>query len=340
MNKFLTNSERKDLLIQHKKERDKRIADRIKVVLLYDDGWTSEMIARALFIDDSTIRRHLHDYRDENRLAPDHKGSEPILTSEESESLSKHLEDKCYAKVKEIQEYVRKTYNKISSVSTLTTWLKVHDFTYKKPKITPKADPELQKEFLKRYEDILNLAALDGHPVLFGDSVHPSQQTRPSYGWIKKGKDKIIEVNNGQKRLNIMGAINLETLVFNYKIFDTINGLATIEYFKLIETVYPDCLKIYLILDNAGYHKSEEVQEYLKTSRIQVIFLPPRSPNLNAIEPLWKVMHEYVSNNIVYEKFKDFKKSTLNFFDVTMPSIHYILVSRITDNFRLTSCAK
>ena len=35
---MLTKEERTTLLSQHKSERDKRIADRIKVVLLHDDG--------------------------------------------------------------------------------------------------------------------------------------------------------------------------------------------------------------------------------------------------------------------------------------------------------------
>jgi len=40
MNKLLSNEERSQLRVQHKKERDKRVCDRIKAVLLYDQGWT------------------------------------------------------------------------------------------------------------------------------------------------------------------------------------------------------------------------------------------------------------------------------------------------------------
>ena len=61
MIKFLSEAERDTLLAQNKKERDKRIADRIKVALLYDDSWTIDKIAKALFIDASTIFRHLED---------------------------------------------------------------------------------------------------------------------------------------------------------------------------------------------------------------------------------------------------------------------------------------
>lgn len=340
MGNMLTKTEREKLLSQHRREKDKRVADRIKVVLLFDKGWSADKISAALFLDDSTIRRHLSAYKEENRLKGNHKGSEPILTKAESKLLSDHLEIETYVKVKDIQSYVRRSYQKEICISTLTSWLKKNGFSYKKPKLNPKGDPELQKQFIEDYNNLMNKASLDDTPVLFGDSVHPSQQTRPAYGWIKKGKDKIIEIHSGRKRLNVMGAINLETMGFEYNTFDTINSEATIVFLKQIERSYPEAVRIDLILDNAGYHRSYEVTEYLKTSRVNVHFLPPRSPNLNAIERLWKIMHEHVSNNKVYNKFKDFKKAVLEFFDNTVPNIYDLLVDRITDNFHPTSCAK
>jgi hypothetical protein len=39
---FLTDQERTQLKMQHKRERDKRICDRIKAVLLSDEGWTPQ----------------------------------------------------------------------------------------------------------------------------------------------------------------------------------------------------------------------------------------------------------------------------------------------------------
>lgn len=340
MYKILTEEERSKLLIQHKTERDKRIADRIKVILLSDDDWNAEAIAKALFIDDATVRRHLNLYNEEQRIKPNNKGSEPLLTKSESELLSVHLEAECYVKAKDIQSYIRTTYNKELTVSTVTLWLKNNNFTYKKPKLVPLANPELQRQFIEHYELLLNKASMDNTPVLFGDGVHPSQQTRQSFGWIKKGKDKIIEINSARKRLNILGAINLETMRFEYKDFETINGAATIKFFAKLENAYPKAARIDLILDNAGYNKSEEVISFLKSSRIKVHFLPPRSPNLNAIERLWKIMHEHVSNNRVYHKFQDFKKAIFQFFDSSMPLIFDTLVSRITDNFRIIQCAK
>ncbi|WP_410520671.1 transposase [Candidatus Tisiphia endosymbiont of Dioctria rufipes] len=44
-------------------------------------------------------------------------------------------------------------------------------------------------------------------------------------------------------------------------------------------------------------HKSKKVKEYLVNSKIELVFLPPYSPNLNPIERLWKLMHRIVTNN-------------------------------------------
>ncbi len=340
MYKILNESERANLIVSHKKERDGRVRDRIKAVLLYDDGWTPPKIAKALFTDEGTIRRYLNTYHEEKDLSLKYKGSSPKLNEEESKALSEHLESQTYLKIKDIQAYVEATFQKRLGISTLHEWLKNNKFSYKKPKLMPKnVDLVKQKEFIDFYETLMNEASLEGEPVLFGDSVHPSQQTRPSYGWIKRGKDKPIETTGARKRVNLMGVLNLETMRFGYQDFETINGQSAIEFLKKVETMYPRAKKIHLIWDRAGYHTSQEVKEFLKTSRIKVHYLPPRSPNLNPIERLWKIMHEYVSNNRTYENFKKFKESLFHFFDNIIPNIKEILINRITDNFQLLNPA-
>ena len=47
---FLTDEERASLQQQHKKERDGRVRDRIKAVLLRDKGWTWMQISDALLL--------------------------------------------------------------------------------------------------------------------------------------------------------------------------------------------------------------------------------------------------------------------------------------------------
>ena len=92
MDKLLTAKERQNLIQQHRKERDKRICDRIKAVLAYDDGYTYTEIAKILLLDDETIRRHIKDYQREQKLATTNGGSESKLTDSESRALIEHLQ--------------------------------------------------------------------------------------------------------------------------------------------------------------------------------------------------------------------------------------------------------
>ncbi len=51
MKRSLNSTEREELIKSHRKKRDKRICDRIKAVLLHDDGYSYSKIARILLID-------------------------------------------------------------------------------------------------------------------------------------------------------------------------------------------------------------------------------------------------------------------------------------------------
>ncbi len=338
---ILSAEERSRLLVQHKRERDGKLRDRIKVVLLFDDGWTPTAIARALFIDDETVNRQLEIYGTESRLTSNHKGQKPLLTDEDSQALEAHLESLVYVKVKDIQAYVKATFNKQLAVSTLTLWLKNHKFSYKKPKLVPKnAAPIKQAVFIEAYKKLMIEAAVEGDPVVFGDGVHPTQQVRPSYGWMRRGQDTVIETTGARKRINVLGAFNVETTQFDYDTYETINAAAAISFLKTLEQAYPKARKIHCILDQAGYFTAKEVVAFLDTSRVKVLHLPPRSPNLNPIERLWKIMHEYVSNNRTHDTFKKYKESLFIFFDKTIPAIRDELVSRITDNFQPLILAK
>ena len=60
--------------------------------------------------------------------------------------------------------------------------------------------------------------------------------------------------------------------------------------------------RIILILDNARIHHAKLLQPYLDSmkDRLELVFLPPYSPNLNIIEGLWKWLKSEVINNVFF----------------------------------------
>jgi transposase len=193
---------------RHRKERDRRVADRFKAILLSAEGWTQQQIAQALRIRYETVQNHLNDYRNHKKLKPENGGSESRLSVDQTEKLIKHLEGKTYLKVKLICEYVQKTFGITFSSSGMTKWLTRNGFSYKKPKGTPaKANLEQQQAFIAYYQHLFNSIDED-EPVEFGDAVHPTMATKISYGWIRTGQDKLIATTASRTRMNILGSIN------------------------------------------------------------------------------------------------------------------------------------
>ena len=336
MDSFLDQSEREYLEKRHKRERDGRIRDRIKAVLLYDKGWSYRRIAEALFISPEAVRQHTLDYEAGRKLSPENGGSSGKLNQAQTRFLLEHLRDHIYLYAKDIVAFVWDQFEVVFSVSGMTQWLKNHGFSYKKPVVTPgKAHEEVQKLWIKFYENLkMNLS--EDEVICFMDGVHPTHNTKPSYGWIQKGQRKEIRTNTGRQRLNLSGVIDMLSKQVFVQEDETLDADSTISFLKMIEKAYPSKRAVHVFCDNARYYRNQKVSAFLEASKICLHFLPPYSPNLNPIERLWKLTNEQVINNKYYEKFSEFKHSVIGFLQTLSDppkEILSILQSRITDNF-------
>lgn len=335
MKGFLTHEARASLLARHRRERDRRSADRIKAVLLSDQGWSFRHISEALLLDEATISQHVRDYQEREKLLPENGGSLGKLSLEQADALEAHLETVTYLKVSAICAYVEETYGVTYTVSGMTDWLKGHHFSYKRPKGTPaKADPVQQEAFIQAYEAIEKEACEKGEPVLFLDGVHPTMATKVTGGWIRKGVNKPIQTTASRTRLNLLGTLNLATMGLKVLPFETLNGEALSLYFAQIRKDHPDGKRIHLILDQGPYNTCQVAKEAARQHNIVLHYLPPYSPNLNPIERVWKIMNEHVRNNVFFKTAKDFKESILAFFNKTWPQIAQSMVDRVNDNFQ------
>jgi transposase len=337
---FLSDDERAQLRAQHKLERDGRIRDRIKAVLLFDKGWSVAAIAEALLLSEDAIRTHVTEYKESKKLKPENGGSVQKLSSEHSDQLVKHLQSHTYLYVKDIIAYVQSTWSVTYSVPGMRNWLQRYGFSYKKPALVPgKANEQQQREWLAQYEKLKQDLPAD-ETICFIDGVHPTHNVQPAYGWIKKGVRKEIPANTGRARVNLSGVVDVITHKVLVQEDDMLNAEATISFLRKLEDAYPTKSKIHLFSDNARYYRNKSVTEYLKTSRIRLHFLPPYSPNLNPIERLWKWMKECVLYNTYYEDFEDFKSAIFGFF-ATLSTLDAESVlgqtfrSRVRDRFRL-----
>ena len=244
-----------------------------------------------------------------------HQGSKPLLNQDQISQLCEELDRTTYLTTISIRAFIEKAFGVKYSQSGATNFLHQLGFTYKKPKLVPaNADKQAQDEFIKFYLNFMEKKPSD-EIVFFADGVHPQHNSLPSYGWIRKGEDRELKSNTGRSRFNIHGAMNAETFETTIVASESnIDHESTIALFAQLLILYPVAKRIHVILDNAKYHYSKEVTAFVSTSRINIVYLPAYSPELNLIERLWKVFKKNVIYNKYYEKFESFKTACLDFF--------------------------
>jgi transposase len=332
--RLLNDQERSQLESCLKKTKDLAEWRRVFVILSYDEGQSAEDLAKLTRLSVWTVENYLKEYSANNKTKNDPRGgSASKLSHEETRSLEEHLSQTTYLKVKGIIAYVKKAFGKQYSRSGMTQWLIEHGFTFKKPeKIPGKLDPAKQEQFIEEYRHLKD--SLGPHDELyFLDAVHPEYQSQAMCGWIKKGECKTLQTTGKQTRLHFIGALSLKEMNVIVREYKTIDADAMIRFLKDLESGKSQG-QLHIVLDNASAHKNHKLIDYLKTSRIRLHYLPPYSPNLNAIERLWKVFREVTLYNRYFANCSDFFVEVRGFFADKVHRLRRLLKQRINDNFQ------
>lgn len=314
-NKFLTPEQRQELLRELRLEDKAKYSDRIKVILLLDDEKTYKEIKEFLFLDEGTIANYRRRYKEggiEELVSDDYSGRKSKLSEKESLELQEHLIEYLYDNTLDICEYVFKKYHVQYSISGMLALLHRLNFSYKKAKGVPgKANKEKQEEFVEKINQITNENAL----VYFADATHPTHQTELSYGWILKGNDKEILTSSGRRRINILGAIEINSYSVLTNFYEVINQESVCTFLCNLRDKHSINEKIYFILDRGPANYAKTVRDVAHMLNIELLYLPSYSPNLNPIERLWKFFKKEVLRNKYFEKFTDFEKACYGFFE-------------------------
>ncbi len=98
------------------------------------------------------------------------------------------------------------------------------------------------------------------------------------------GLSKAQKINGILNVFGVYDNINNNLWTYGYK---QKTGKQFLDFIKKVDQKYDNNVKqIFLILDNLSIHRSNKVKETLARyhPRIQLVFLPTRSPELNVIE--------------------------------------------------------
>ena len=302
-----------------------RLARRANALVLLDDGMSCEAIAKVLLLDDDTIRTWYRLYEEdgiEGLTNFSYEGSACQLSGEQQEKLKAWVATALPRTTRQVGAWIENEFGVVyEGRSGLIALLHRLGLEYHKPNVIPrKLDEEKQKAFIEGYEKLLNSLG-DDEAVLFADAVHPTHAARPVGCWAPSQEKLAIEQTSGRQRINIHGAIDLETGQTRMIEALTIDAASTIRLLQSIEALYPMLALIHVFLDNARYHHAKLVQEWLALPgrRIKLHFIPTYCPHLNPIERLWGLMHRNVTHNKCYATCAQFADATLSFLREKVP---------------------
>jgi transposase len=106
--------------------------------------------------------------------------------------------------------------------------------------------------------------------------------------WARVGSQPEIPSTGQRNTLKIFGTIELYFARFLYQFQTVFNAITYVSYLeRIVNRYYPR--KIFLIHDNATYHRDRNVWQWFSEHRkyIEVYNLPRYSPELNALERIW-----------------------------------------------------
>jgi DDE superfamily endonuclease len=113
--------------------------------------------------------------------------------------------------------------------------------------------------------------------------------------WMLKGHRPIIRVQHRYEWLYVYGFAHPESGDTHWLLLPSVNVevfTIALEQFAQAVGACPD-RRIILVLDRAGWHSS---QTLVVPDGIQLVFLPPYSPELQPCERLWPLSNEAIAN--------------------------------------------
>jgi transposase len=168
--------------------------------------------------------------------------------------------------------------------------------------------------------------------VFFVDAAH--FVFAPFLGYLWSFVRLFVEAPSGRQRFSVLAAINAVTLEI---VKCTTEKSVNAESMKdLLTLIYNLNLKtpITIVLDNARYQHCSTVREYAELLNIELLFLPPYSPNLNLIERLWKFVKRTCLYTKTYENFSAFCSAISDTINQAPTTYREKLKSLMTLNFQ------
>jgi transposase len=156
----------------------------------------------------------------------------------------------------------------------------------------------------------------------------------PFLGFLWCFSRVFIKAPSGRQRFNVLAALDAVSHQLVTVTNDSyIKAHCVCHLLLKLRLLFPDD-PLTLVLDNARYQHCRLVLDVAQILEIELLFLPPYSPNLNLIERLWKFVKKECLATHYYPSFATFKEAISACLDQTQTTHKQALDSLLTLNFQ------
>ena len=308
----LTTTQRDELLRTYRKDADPELRFRAHIILLLGEGHAWDTIEATLFCSSRTIDRWLKRFQAEGtagligkkRGRPFRLGLGWVATlvawvTTQSPSDFGFLRSRWSCAV--LALLLRDREGVRASRETVRRMLHRGNLVYRRPRPVPPPNEEQRRVKLAELRKVLEELP-DDETAVWQDEVEV--HTNPKIGrmWMPKGRQAKVQTPGTNTKRHLSGSIHWRTgqvFVTEGAPKQKRDSRFFIEHLDDLRRRLRRYKKIHVICDNAGFHTSHEVIEYLwkHEGRIEVHLLPNYSPDYNPIERVWWHLHENITRN-------------------------------------------
>ncbi len=147
---------------------------------------------------------------------------------------------------------------------------------------------EKRRRYLRRVRRI--------HPdrLVFLDESWLTTAMHRSHAWVSRGTEAIQRrPMKWGKNLTLLGAIRRSGWVQTSTMFETTNADRFVCWLRgrLLPKLHAGDV---LVMDNLAAHHDARVPKLAAAKGVEILYLPPYSPDLNPIEPAWALQKQFV----------------------------------------------
>jgi transposase len=252
----------------------------------------------------------------------------------DAERIMSSLDQSPVHSIKEACTRIKEVCGISRQPTQVRSFLYRHGYRWRKMGQVPgRADPEKQKRWCDNLQPCIHKANEGSCRLLFSDAVHFTLFAFLCNAWSKERL--YLKTAAGRNRINVLGAV--DALAKEVTIMDNTTYVTTETIISFLEKLREDSqdTPIVIVMDNARYQHCKAVEERAKQLNIEILFLPPYSPNLNVIERLWKFTRKAVLYGRYYDTPDKFHQAIRTFFEGINQKYQVEMETLLTLNFQI-----